>query len=271
MMKRKIFINVCAVLFFYNYVSAQDIFIVAYKGTISFNDGRVLQNNFRYQVNKGNTLTFEIGSTALVFTKDKYFNIEKIAIVTSYSYAQLINRFNTAIAQKNNGFSAYLQKTYLFSNEVKEASKGAVVAGIKGIDGNNGKYIRDVNETIFPQDSVRLLSAAIKLKWETTGKAFGTKLVVVNVATNDTVYNKPASSKGEIDITVEKEGAYNWFLYSKLENKKSINRVIIKPSPAEAGRLQAELENFKKQIAAFDEELRILVLDDYLYQNHIIE
>jgi hypothetical protein len=194
-----------------------------------------------------------------------------MSIVTFYNYTQLVNTLNTTASQKNTGFTAYLQKTYLFTSEVKEATKGSVVAGIKGIDGNNGKPVRDVNETIFPQDSVKLLSATVKLKWETSGKVFGTKLFVVHTALNDTIYKSTASNKGEIDITVEKEGLYNWFLYSKLENKKSIERVIIKPSPAEINRLKIELANFKKEIAAFDEELRALVLDDYLYQNRIVE
>jgi hypothetical protein len=267
MMKRKIIITACALLFFYNYVSAQDVFIVAYKGKVNFNDGRILQNNFKYVVNRNNTLTFPEGASALVFTKDKYFVIEKISLTTTYSYAQFVNKLNK---NSSGGFMAYLQKTHLFLNEVKESSKGATVAGIKGFN-ENEKYVKDPNETIFPQDSVRALSATIKLKWETTGKAYGTKMIVVNITLNDTVYNKQASGKGEMDLMVEKEGTYNWFLYSRLENKKSIERVIIKPSPAEISRLQRGLDDFKKQIASFSEELQVLLLDDYLYQNHISE
>lgn len=269
-MKGKFLVIACLLLFC-NAARGQDIFIVAYKGTISFDDGRVLQPNFRYSINRGNTLKFQIGATALVFTKDKYFDMDRLSVETVYSYAQFVNRFNTTPSQKNNGFIAYLQKTHLFANTIKESSKGAVIAGVKGIEGNNNNPVKDVNETIFPQDSVRMLTSHVHLKWETTGKSYGTKLLVINTMSNDTIRNVAAAGKGELDITIEQEGIYNWFLYAKLENKKSIERVIIKPSPAETAGLKSRLEDFKKQIAAFDGELKALIWEDYLYQNRIIE
>lgn len=269
-MKRKIFVIACMLLFYGHRALAQELFIVVYSGTVKFNDSRVIQTNFRYGITRGNTLRFVEGASAVLFTKDKYFNI-KTSLETTYSYADFVNKLNTTPSQKNNGFMAYLLKTHFFASEVKEASKGAMVAGVKGVDGNSGKYIRHPDEKIFPQDSVSVLSATVKLKWETTGKAFGTRMIIINSITNDTICNKAASNKGELDIAIEKEGIYTWFLYSKLENKKSIERTIIKPTTAEAKRLKAELENFKKQTAAFDEVLRALVLDDYLYQNHIVE
>ena len=271
MMKRKVFICTCMLLIYSSYATAQEIFIIAYKGTVTFNDGRILDHNFRYALDRGVSVVFEMGSSALLFAKDKYFSVEKIAIKTTYSYKDFVTTFNTTSFQKNNGFIAYLQKTHMYATEVKESSKGAVIAGGKGIDNNNGRLVRDINETIFPQDSVRILTNTVHLKWETAAKTFGTKLMVVNSQLNDTIHNGQVSNKGELDLAIEKEGVYKWFLFSKLENKKSIVRVIIKPSVAETAKIRNELVNFKKQIAAFDEDLRLLVLDDYLYQNRIIE
>ena len=258
-------------LLFCNYTSAQEIFIVAYKGDIVLNRGSKLIYNFRYTLDRGSVLSFQIDASALIFTKDKYFTIEKMAVATDYSYTQLINRFNTTPAQKNNGFSSYLQKTHLYSTEVKESSKGSTIAGIKAIDNNAGKFVRDIYETIFPQDSAKLLANSIILKWEMPNKIFGAKLIVVNIQLNDTLYNSAASNKGEVNVAINKEGTYNWFLYSKMENKKTINRVFIKPNSSEVAALQNELEKFKNQTVIFSEELRALVLDDYLYQNHIVQ
>lgn len=263
-------LTVCILVVGLYNLKAQEIFIVAYKGDIKFNDGRLLNHNFRYALDRGMSVVFDIGSSAVLFSKDKYFSVEKVSIKTTYNYIDFVNRFNTKMAEKNT-FNSYLQKTHFFSTEVKESSKGAVVGGLKGIDNNNGKLVRDINETIFPQDSGKVLTNTVHLKWEVAGKTFGTMLIVVNNLSHDTIYNKVASNKGELDIVFEKEGVYSWFLFSKLENKKSINRVIIKPSFTEKSRIQKELEDFKAQITNFDEELQQLLLDDYLYQNSILE
>lgn len=266
----KFIVTICLVFNTCITVYGQEIYVVAFKGKVSFSDGRVLVPNFRYAIPTGNaTVSFDKDSKSIVFMGDKHFVVEPDYNLP-HNYAFLKNAIQQIAAQPKNSFLAYLSKTHLYNSSLQESAKGAAKGGVKGIDNGNMK-LNEKEDRVFPMDSAILLSNTIRLTWPADAKVYGMKLIVINTITKDTLYNEPAPAKLQIDKKIDTEGTYNWFLYSKLENKKTIDRVFIKPDAKMANKLKDNLAQFKNSIASLSEELQALVLEDYLSENRILE
>jgi len=252
-------------------IKSQDVFIVVYQGKVGFKDCNssdrvVLDCNLKYAIPPDKNIKFESGR-AIVFTKNKYFEVNNADCL---SYRDIVNKLRTISAKTQSFFWEYTKKLHVFS-EIQKSTKGAVAGGTRAIDDKTNKKTDRHNETFFPVDSAKMLSNSIHLKWELENKLFGAKLIVVNKQTNDTVYNKIAPQQGEIELVIEKEGSYNWFIYSGMEKKKYIYRLFIKPGEAERKNLVHLLKGLKTEIAAMDDDLKNMVIEDFLYQNKIAE
>ena len=168
------------------------------------------------------------------------------------------------------GILDYLLKLHAAS-ALEVSTSGSIVGGVRGITGRARRSSANTEEITWPNDSVKLLSNTVTLQWPKANQAYGSKIILINQQSGDTVYNHAAPPEGKVTVNLEKEGTYKWQLYSKLQKDKNIKRVIIKPGEKETTTLTDALNRFKSQLDVFDEETASLILDDYFYKNNIAE
>jgi hypothetical protein len=266
----KMITSFCLLCYLPGVIHGQDIYIAVYNGTVKFNNNRTLSLNFRYTVKGVDQVNFMKNSRSIIFmfSPFRYFEIEPGSGDESMNIEGIKKKMQNEKVQNKNSFMAYLSSLHVYSS-LQSVSKGAVLAGVKGVEEGGQKAGEEKQDPFQPVDSLKLLSGTINLAWQLDNYVFGSKLLVINQLTNDTVYNKPATQRGQATIAMIKEGTYHWFIYSSLEKKKHVNRVIIKPGTVETKRLLDEIESLKQQVSSFGEELQALLLEDYLFQKRI--
>lgn len=267
---KKIVIVLTTLLFTAGTLSGQEIYIAVYDGVVAFQDGRHLNLNFRYELPKGKPVNFSANTSVVMFTKTKYF-FYKAAGASGMTYNAIYDSLKNSSPANSTSFFGYLRRLQFSAGDAEEFTKGGVLGGIKGIDNRRRKAGDENYELALPVDSARMLSGTIRLQWELKEKIFGTRLIVVNIQTKDTVHNSAASNTGDVSLTIEKEGTYNWFLYSSLQKKKKINQVFIKPGAEEVKTAQKKLGEFKAGISALDNLFKELLIEDYLYVEKLVE
>lgn len=256
---------------------SQQLFILVYKGNVSAN-GIPISRGDLYQVEKDAKLLFPGKSSAIAINKALH-NFIEINPETNQqlSFAELANKMlkapvrNAAKAKNGKmqagGFTDYVFKLHA-SREQHEATLGGTIAGVRGLNKN-----RDREEDIvtpFPEDSVSVLSETIRLSWAYPAIA-GERLIVINTKTNDTIYNEPVSNKSEILVTIPSAGSYKWLLFSALENKRKVNRTIIRPTLENIKIMRESITVFKADLESLSGNMREQVLEDYYYRNNIID
>ncbi len=244
----------------------QDIFIVVYEGNLSFNsDNKFLSAGFRYTIPVGTEIKYETNCRAIVYSKASYFELKSRD--ETLNYKTILSKLNNSMSA---GFLNYIEKNHKLTS-LAPSSKGAVRAGIKGLDDKNAKELAEKGFNAMPMDSALIITGNVYLSWELNSKVAGAKLMVIHSETKDTIYNQAAAQKGSIDIPIQKTGAYHWLIYSKIENSRKVNRVFIKLNENEAKAVLQSLGAFKKEITAMSSELKEVILNDYLLCNKIIE
>jgi len=255
----------------------QQLFVLVYKGNVSANGIPITRGDL-YQVQKDARLLFSGKSSAIAINKALH-NFIEINPETNQqlSFAELTNKMlkapirNAAKAKSGkiqaDGFADYVFKLHA-GREQHQVTLGGTIAGVRGLNKN-----RDTDEGVaapFPEDSVSALSETVRLSWAYPAIA-GERLIVINTKTNDTIYNEPVSTKSEAFVTITSAGNYRWLLFSSLENKRKVNRTIIRPTLENAKIMRESIAAFKADLEPLSGDMRELVLEDYYYRNNIID
>lgn len=257
----------CVCLFAFFKTQSQDIFILAYKGKVRFNDiVNPLLNGYRYTIPNGARIEYDEACKAIVYTKANYFEIpDKIDQGHMLSYQQITSKLKSSASA---GFISFLEKNHKLAT-LSQLSKGAIPGGIKGFD-DNAKELLEKGFNASPVDSGRLVSDEIHLSWRLKSKIAGAKILVI-YQSKDTVLNQVADQEGDLYVPIKDEGSYQWLIYSKIENTRKINRSFFKLNEPETKKILQSLDVFKKDAALINVQLKELIIADFMYCNKIIE
>ncbi len=246
---------------------AQEISIVVYKGTVSFGKEPLLFKT-RYEIppKSNTTITYGTNSKFTIFSSTKLYQ-HTIKESASISYSQILNNLNI------NAPTSFLKlmSSYHDFTKIQSETKGSAVGAAKGLNDRKDVELNAREDVFLPLDSAKTGSKSIDLNWKIKNSIMGGRLYVIHQQTKDTIYNQPATNVGKINITIEKTGNYDWFIYSKIDKKRRINQSFIKLSEEESNKMKSDFEAFKKAIAVFDEELQDTLIEEYKLTFGIID
>ena len=260
---KRVFLIICILLMAYPKSYSQQLFLIVYNGNVS--DGqKILKQRVTYKIAQNAKLKFEAKSNAIVYSTNKAIDINA-ATDQSFSTADLAAKIAKATASAGViSFVSYINK-YHHSYEENQESEGKPIAGVRRL--NKNEELRA--DGIFPADSATVIGENVRLQWNPQTTAADDELIVTNAKTEELIIRQAAPAKGSTFVKTDKEGTYNWKIYASMEDKSSIDRIFIKPNAATAKKIQDNLAAFKLQIAAMGDDMKKLLLEEYLIANNI--
>lgn len=246
---------------------AQNISIVVYEGKVSFVDKKQsLLPKTRYEISSTTIIDYEPGSKFTIFSKNKLFH-KKSKDGASLNYQKILQNLNASIPT---GFLK-LMSTYRELSEMETLGKGSAAGAAKGLNDKKDIEPLESGESISPIDSAKTSSNTIHLNWKLKNSIMNGRMYIIHQITQDTLYNQPANNIGSLSINLEKLGQYDWFIYSKSDKKKRINRSFIKLSEEEASKIRTDFEAFKTGIAMLEDDLKDFLIEEYKLKFGMIE
>lgn len=245
--------------------SAQETYIIVYKGKV-YLDGKQIECYNRYSIEEKNTIKTGNGKIdAIIYNKLCF--IEKLESNKEYHLTSIKNQLKKQIPTS---LKKHLLNTHKLMS-IEKFSEGETNAGVRALSKKRlNEMAYQLSEFIYPSDSTRVAADSLQFFWKLNEEVYSARLKIVNTTTNEIVYDQVANNKGDLTIALPKEGNYTWTLYSGLEDKTYIDQSFVKLSPTEVQLLVNEYNEFKAEIEAFELELKVSLLDDYLYENKIV-
>jgi|GEM_PF-7102963 len=247
---------------------AQEPFIIVYEGDVNFTKPSTSPSfsiGTRYAVPKNSAIKYSDNSHFIVFTKTKFFEKKEDA--------EHEMDYNTMLKNLKNNMGGSFWKLlhdYHQLTELGQTSFGGSIAGTKGLNDKKGKATTD-DQVLSPEEFALITTQTVKLKWSIKDKVPGARMMVVHKESGAVIYNEPGGPSGEIEVALEQNGSYDWYLFSKLENKKRINRTFVKLSEADAKKMSDELNALKKDMAPLTPELQQIMLQEFLEMQTVHE
>jgi hypothetical protein len=242
-----------------NLLNAQDIYVKVKKGIVKVNTTSLSESSAPYLLKKTDAVLVESNSMALLRSGNTF---KDLVTAKKYTFQDIANLF-----PKTSSSTAGAYADLLF-NEKYQSQKSQ--------GGSATRSVGKAGDFYFPNDSVKIISKDLELLIGNESTKLTSNVLIVNVITNDTIYNGPAKNN-VIQLSDLKEGVYNWsysILYKK--TKSSVNEtddsflnIFVVPSKKDKTSFLNDLKKFRKEIKDLSEEMKTVLEAEYMSINKL--